>query len=71
MPRDFVECPELTGKTIQTVKLYEDPDEGCETVFEFTDGTSFSCYMECRSSMKSVLFREGVGTPEIIREYGS
>jgi hypothetical protein len=47
------------------------PDEGCEAVFEFTDGTAFSCCMEYRSFMKSVLFLEGVGTPEIIREYGS
>ena len=71
MPRDFVECPELAGKTIQTVKLYEDPDDGCEMLLEFTDGTSFSCSMESRLSMKSTLFREGVGTPEIIREYES
>jgi hypothetical protein len=71
LPRDFVECPEIVGKTIQAVKLHDDPDEGCEAVFEFTDGTSFSCCMECRSSMKSILFREGDGTPKVIREYGT
>ena len=67
--RDFVECKEIAGKTVRSLRVYEDPSEDCEVVIEFTDGTTFSCSVEQRSSMKSVLFRGGVGTPEILRDY--
>jgi hypothetical protein len=69
--RDFVECNEIAGKTVRSLRVYEDPSEDCEVVIEFTDGTTFSCSVEQRSSIKSVLFRGGVGTPEILRNYNS
>jgi hypothetical protein len=52
-----------------SLKVYDDPSEDCEVVIEFTDGTTFSCAIEQRASMKSVLFRGSVGTPEILRDY--
>jgi hypothetical protein len=64
-----VECIEIAGKTVGNLKVYEDQNDECEVVIEFTDGTTFSCAMERRSSIKSVLFRGGVGTPEILRDY--
>lgn len=64
-----MECNETAGKTVRSLKLYQDQSEDCEVVIEFTDGTTFSCAVELRSSMKSVLFRGGAGTPEIVRDY--
>jgi hypothetical protein len=69
LPREFVECNEVVGKTVSSLKVYDDPSEDCEVVIEFTDGTTFSCAIEQRASMKSVLFRGSVGTPEILRDY--
>ena len=56
LSRAFIECDEIAGKTVRSLKVYEDPSEDCEVVIEFTDGTTFSCSMEQKSSMKSVLF---------------
>ncbi len=42
MPKAFVECTEIAGKTVKSAKIYENAVDGCETVIEFTDGTSFS-----------------------------
>jgi hypothetical protein len=69
LSRDFVECNEIAGKTVSSLKLYEGSSDDCEVIIEFTDGTTFSCAVELRSSMKSVLFRGGAGTPEILRDY--
>jgi hypothetical protein len=69
LPRECVECNEIVGKTVSSLKVYDDPSEDFEVVIEFTDGTTFSCAMEQRASMKSVLFRGSVGTPEILRDY--
>lgn len=69
MPRDYVECAEVVGKTIKSLKIYEDDSDGCETLIEFTDGTSFSCSVGNMPNIKAVVFKGGVGTPEIIHEY--
>ena len=69
MTRDYVECPEVAGKTIKALKLYEDDTDGCETLIEFTDGTSFSSSVSYQPTVKGTLFEGGVGTPKIIRDY--
>lgn len=69
MPRDVVECAEVAGKTIKSLKIYEDPIDGCETLIEFTDGTSFSSSVCYQATVKGTLFQGGVGTPKIIRNY--
>lgn len=67
----FFECPEAAGKTIQALRVYQNPNEGDEVLIEFTDGTSFSCCLEIRSVLTASLFRSCAGTPEIIRSYSS
>jgi hypothetical protein len=69
MTNDYLECPELTGKTIKNLKLYKDSPERCEVLIEFTDGTSFSCALDIQSTIKASLIRTGIGTPDILREY--
>lgn len=69
MSRDYVECPEVAGKTIKALKIYEDEVDGCETLIEFTDGTSFSSSVSYLPTVKGTLFEGGVGTPKIIRDY--
>ena len=69
MSRDYVECAEVAGKTIKALKLYEDEVDGCETLIEFTDGTSFSSSVSYQPTVKGTLFECGVGTPKIIRDY--
>jgi hypothetical protein len=69
MPRDYLECAEVVGKTIKALKIYEDDVDGCETFIEFMDGTSFSCCVSHQSAVKGTLFKGGVGTPQVIRDY--
>lgn len=69
MMEDGLDCLEVSGKTIKSLKLYESDGGGCEVLLDFTDGTSFSCCMESRSNWKASLFRSGGGTPEVLRDY--
>jgi hypothetical protein len=69
MSADPIECSELTGKTIKNLKLYKDSPDRCEVMIEFTDGTSFTCAFDIRSTIRASLIRTGIGTPEILREY--
>lgn len=65
----FVECPELSGKTIQTVRIYNDTGDGCEIQVELTDGTSFSYSVSHHPVGKAILYKGGVGTPHVLRDY--
>jgi len=67
----FFECPELVGKTIQALRVYESDDHGKEVAIEFTDGTAFSCSLEAKCVASAILFRPSTGTPEVLRSYRS
>jgi hypothetical protein len=65
----FVECPELSGKTIQTVRIYNDTGDGSEIQVELTDGTSFSYSISHHPVAKAILYKGGAGTPQVLRDY--
>jgi hypothetical protein len=69
MDENYVECPEMSGKTIQTLRIYKDTGDGTEIQLNLTDGTSFS-YSVCHPpDAKATLYKGGVGTPLVIRDY--
>ena len=69
MQDNYVECPELAGKTIQMVRIYRDTGDGTSVQIELTDGTNFSCRVSIRPDVEASIYRGGIGTPEIIRSY--
>ena len=69
MQRQYVDCPEIAGKTVKTLKMYDNAVDGCETLIEFTDGTWFSSSVCYKATVKGSLFKGGIGTPEIIQNY--
>jgi hypothetical protein len=69
MKEGCVECPELAGKTIRTLRIYKDCGEGTEMQIDLTDGTSFSCSLSHQPTVKAALYRGGVGGPDIIHDY--
>lgn len=69
MKEDYVACAELSGKTIQTVRIYKDGSDGTELQIEFTDGTSFSCCVAHPPAVTASLHQCGAGTPKVLRDY--
>ena len=69
MPEDYIDCPEMTGKTIELLRIHRDVGEGTSVQIELTDGTSFTCYVSVRPNVEASLYKGGVGTPETIRAY--
>ena len=66
---DFIDCPEVAGKTIQLLRIHRDTGDGSSVQIELTDGTSFTCFVTVRPAVEATLYRGGVGAPEIIRDY--
>ena len=71
MQCDYIECPELSGKTILALRVLQSQADGDEVLIDFTDGTSFSCCLVTKSVVTASLFRPSAGTPEVIRSYTS
>jgi hypothetical protein len=69
MPSQNVECPEVVGKTVKSLKLYSTDKSDAEIMIEFTDGTTFSSSYESHSVLKASLIRTGIGTPEVLKDY--
>jgi hypothetical protein len=66
---DFIDCPEVAGKTIQLLRIHRDTGDGSRVQIELTDGTSFTCYVTVRPAVEATLYKGGVGAPETIRDY--
>ena len=69
MNTDFIDCPEVAGKTIQLLRIHRDTGDGSSVQIELTDGTSFTCYVTVRSAVDASLYKVGVVAPETIRDY--
>jgi hypothetical protein len=69
MKTDFIDCPEVAGKTIQLLRVHRDTGDGTRVQIELTDGTSFTCCVTVRPAVEATLYKGGVGTPETIRDY--
>jgi hypothetical protein len=66
---NFVECAELTGKTIQSLRIYRDSGDGNELQIDLTDGTSFNCCFSTKTNIEASMLRAGAGEPETLRKY--
>jgi hypothetical protein len=64
-----IECTEAAGKTVHRLRLIELDNGGQEISLEFTDGTNFSMSIEPSTKRSAYLYRQTLGSPEIIRSY--
>jgi hypothetical protein len=69
MQEHYIECADLSGKTIRTLRIYKDGGDGTEIQIELTDGTSFSCTICHSPAVTASLYKGGAGTPEVLRSY--
>ena len=69
MASQIIDCPDVVGKTVSSLQLYETDKNDLEILIQFTDGTSFSSAYESRAAHKATLIRTGAGTPEVLKTY--
>ena len=69
MSDDYIECPQLSGKTIQSLRVYKDNGDGTELLIDLTDGTSFTFTLCVKPIAEAALIRSGVGEPEVLYRY--
>ena len=69
MSKEIIECTELVNRTVQSLKILDDPRYGREVHIEFTDGTMFTVTLQVAATVEAKHYRETGGEMEVLREY--
>lgn len=69
MSKEIIECTELANRTVQSLKILDDPKYGREVHIEFTDGTMFTVTLQVQTAVEAKHYRETGGEMEVLREY--
>ena len=69
MTKEIIECTELVNRTVQSLKILDDPRYGREVHIEFTDGTMFTITLQVQATVEAKHYRETGGELEVLREY--
>ncbi len=65
----MIQCPELAGKVVRAITLYEDDSDGPEVCIEFTDGVVFSANLKVAATLEASCTRDEGGQPKVLKDY--
>jgi hypothetical protein len=66
MSRPFLELPEAAGRTIESLRVSDDPPYGREVHLTFTDGTRIAINMEIETLVKTRQYRLKDGDLQVL-----
>jgi len=66
MSHPYLELPEAAGRTVETLRVSNDPPYGREVHLTFTDGTRLSIGMEVETVVKTKHYRMKDGDIEVL-----
>lgn len=70
MKRPTFDFPEVKGKTIEELVVYDDPQNGREVLMRFADETMLSVVMETATAVAGRLYRKDGGIMQLLRTRG-
>jgi hypothetical protein len=69
MKRRCLEVSEAAGRTLESLRVYDDPPYGREIHLTFTDGTQMSIDLEIETVVKSKHYRVKDGDLEVLERH--
>ncbi len=70
MKRPTFDFPEVKGKTVEELVVYDDPQSGREVLMRFADETMLSVVMETATAVAGRLYRKDGGMMQLLRTRG-
>jgi hypothetical protein len=64
----MIECKEVAGRIVRSVRLYEDGPYGPEVSMDFEDGTNFTAILHTRHVIEGKLTRDDGGEPILLHQ---
>jgi hypothetical protein len=65
----MVDCKEFAGKTVRSITLFEDGNDGPEVSIDFEDGSNFNVRLGIRTTLEAKWTRDEGGQPELLKDY--
>jgi hypothetical protein len=69
MNRRCLELPEAAGRTLEALRVYDDPPYGREVHLTFTDGTQMSIDLEIETVVRSKRYRMRDGDIDVLERH--
>ena len=66
--RNLIECEEVAGRTIRSLKLFEDGPYGPEVSVDFEDGTNFTATLHGKHVLEGKLTKDEGGEPILLQQ---
>lgn len=70
MKRPTFDFPEVKGKIIEELTVFDDPQNGREVLLKFSDDTLLSVVMETATAVAGNLYRNDSGMMQLLRTRG-
>lgn len=70
MKRSTFDFPEVKGKIIEELVVFDDPQNGREVLLKFSDDTLLSVVMETATAVAGKLYRNDGGMMQLLRTRG-
>jgi len=67
----MIECKDLAGKVVRSVKLFEGGNDGPEVSIDFEDGSNFNVCLGVKTTLEAKWTRDDGGEPQILCEYNT
>jgi hypothetical protein len=67
--RPFLDLPEAVGRSIEALRVYDDPPYGSEVQISFSDGTQLSISLQIEASVHAKHYVEKDGDLKILQEH--
>ncbi|WP_263377396.1 hypothetical protein [Granulicella paludicola] len=64
----MIECKEVVGRIVRSLKLHEDGPYGPEVSIDFEDGTVFTATVHNRHVLEGKLMRDDGGEPKLLSQ---
>ncbi len=65
----MIDCKEVAGKVVQSLRIFEDGSDGPEVSIDFEDGSNFNACLGVRMTLEAKLTRDEGGQPQVLQDY--
>lgn len=65
----MIDCKDLAGKIVRSIKIFEDGNDGPEISVDFEDGSNFNACLGVKMTLEAKWTRDDGGQPKVLKDY--
>jgi hypothetical protein len=65
----MIDCKDLAGKVVRSLRIFEDGNDGPEVSIDFEDGSNFNACLGVKMTLAAKWTRDDGGQPQVLKDY--